>query len=380
MSPPSLPPLAAARPLFAEDDMPRILEDIAAVLRSGRLILGPKTRELEAAWSARTGTKHAVALSSCTAALQIAYLHAGARGREIVVPTNTFVATANAALFAGAKVVFADMSTDDFGIDAEDALAKIGPETAAVVVVHIAGLVAKATERLRAECKSRKILLVEDCAHAHGAKLGDRGVGSLGDVGCFSLYPTKILTSGVGGVLTTDDDALAEFARSMRHHGQGPSLEEIVNSGNDWVMDEVRAVLACQQLRRLDDLVGARRAVAARYDELLRGDPDVTTPVPQPGTFATYYKYPVVLRRGIDRDRLRARLHDEHGIEAGALYSPPCHLMPVFRNLLGTGPGTLPKAEDVLPRQICLPMHAAMSPADADRSVGALRAVLRSAA
>ncbi len=368
--------IAAARPLFSEEDIAQATAEIADVLRGGRLILGPRARALEAAFAARVGVKHAVALSSCTAALEIAYRHVGAAGREVIVPTNTFVATANAVIAAGGKPVFCDMHADDYCLDVDDALGRLTSRTAAVVVVHVSGFVTRGMERLRRECSERGIALIEDCAHAHGAKLGDREVGSLATAGCFSFYPTKIMTSGTGGMLTTDDDGLAQFARSLRHHGQGASLEEIVLPGNDWVLDEVRCVLAHTQLRRLDELIACRRRIAARYDQLLADDKRITLPQTQPGSHSVYYKYPVLLPSGVDRDAVRKRM-GEHDVEVGALYWPPCHLMPVFRKALGTGPGMLPTAEGLLERQLTLPMHAAMQLADADRSVAVLDEALR---
>ena len=365
--------LAGARPYFPEEDIPEILDKIADVLRSGRLILGPRTRELEAEWAARVGTRHAVAVSSCTAALEIAYRHGQVQGREVIMPTNTFVATANAAISAGAKVVFSDIDERDGGAAVDDVIDRITSRTAAIAVVHIAGFIPHDFEKLRGLCKRAKILLIEDCAHAHGATLDGRVAGSLADVGCFSLYPTKVITCGVGGVLTTSDDDLATLARSLRHHGQGASLEEIVHAGNDWLMDEVRAVLALSQLRRLDDFLARRRALAARYGELLAKRDRYTLPRLAPGTVPAYYKYPILLPAGVDRDAVRHTLMTAHGIECGAIYSPPAHLMPVFR---GAGAPRLPVAESVLPRQLCLPMHAALQLTDADRAVAALDEVV----
>ena len=375
MTIPKPSPIAAARPLFPEEDMSELLEQIAQVLRSGRLILGPRTKELEAEWARRVGTKYAVALSSCTAALEIALRWARAEGRDVVVPTNTFVATANAVRFAGGKIIFSDMSRDDYCLDVDDTLARVTPHTAALVVVHVSGFIPHKMDELVAFCRERRIVLIEDCAHAHGAKLGDRSVGALGDIGCWSFYATKIISSGVGGMITTDNDDAAEFARSLRHHGQGASLEEIVHSGNDWLMDEVRAVLLLAQVRRLDEFVERRRAIAARYDALLAKRDLYTLPRLAPDTFATYYKYPILLPIGANRDAIRATLAREHGIEMGSLYSPPAHLMPIYRD---TSP-RLPVAEALLPRQITLPMHAAVTPADADRSVAALDDVVRAA-
>jgi perosamine synthetase len=196
--------IPGARPTFLEQDLPGILDEIKEVLLGGRLILGPKLRRLEEAWAKRVGTKHAVGLSSCTAALEIAYRHLKVKGREVIVPTNTFVACANAAVAAGADVKFCDMSADDYGIDVDDALARVTPNTAAILVVHISGFISSKIERLRAASKSRGVALIEDCAHAHGATWEGREAGSLGDAGCFSLYPTKVLTCG--GRRRADDE------------------------------------------------------------------------------------------------------------------------------------------------------------------------------
>jgi len=370
-------PITGARPFFPEADLPAILAEISEVLRGGRLILGPKVRALEEAWARVAGTKHAVAVSSCTAALEIAYRHVGVEGREVIVPTNTFVATAVAAVNAGARVVFADMEPADFCIDIDDAIARATSRTAAIVVVHVAGIIPSRIDRLRAHCKERGTALIEDCAHAPGATLRGRSAGSFGDVACFSLYPTKVITCGTGGIVATDDEAAAELARSLRHHGQGASLEDIVHAGNDWLLDEVHAVLAFAQLQRLGTFLDRRRALAARYEELLRADPRITLPYLASELKPAYYKYPVLLPPEVDRGRVRRQLLEEYGIETGALYSPPAHLMPLFRNMLGTAPGMFPKAEAALARQLCLPIHATLSPEDAERSVRALDAVLR---
>lgn len=383
MSQPNQAPLTGAKPVFPEEDLPAILAEIGDVLRGGRLILGPKTRELEAAMATRVGVKHAVAVSSCTAALEIAYrwvgeTKGGLAGKEILVPSNTFVATANAVVAAGAKPVFVDMDEGDYGVDAADALAKISDRTAAVVVVHIAGIIGAGSMELLAAARSRGIPTIEDCAHAHGSTLAGKEAGSLADYGCFSFYPTKVLTSGVGGMLTTNDEAFATFARSLRHHGQGASLEAIEHAGNDWVMDEVRAVLARWQLARLDDFLARRRAVAAKYDAILGADARFGLPTLPAGMSPAWYKYPVVLPEGVDRDRVRSRLQEEHAIEAGSLYWPPVHLMPVFQKKLGTKPGLCPKAERTLLRQLCPPMHAAVSDADAERAARAFIDVVSS--
>lgn len=369
-------PIAAARPLFEENDIAEITAGIADVLRGGRLILGKRAADVEQTYAARLGVSHAIGLSSCTAALEIAFRHCRVKGREVIVPTNTFVATAGAVLAAGGHPVFCDVDASDWCLDVDDTLGRMTSRTAAVVVVHIGGLIASGTERLRRECAQRGIVLIEDCAHAHGATLGDREAGSLGDIGCFSFYPTKVLTCGVGGLIATNDDELRKLARTLRHHGAGDSLEEIVHIGNDWILDEVHAVILANQLRRLNERLATRRALATRYDELLAGVA-VERPRPMPGSNPAWYKYAVLLPEGMDGTAVRARFKDDYAIEVGSLYCPPVHLMPAFRTALGTGPGMLPRAESLLPRQITLPMHAALTAEDVDRSVGALKEILR---
>ena len=378
MSPSSSSPrITAARPLFPDADIDAATAAIREVLTGGRLILGPKMRELEATYAERVGVKHAVSLSSCTAALEICYRHYGVAGRQVVVPTNTFVATANAVRYAGGTPIFADMNRKDYGIDVRDAISKLNDQTAAVVVVHIAGFIPEGIEELRAACEKHGIPLIEDCAHAHGATLNGKEAGSLSQAGCFSFYPTKILTSGTGGMLTTDDDALADLARSLRHHGQGASLESIDNAGNDWVLDEVRCVLASLQFARLDEFLNTRRALATRYIERLADDDRITLPTLRTDMKPVYYKFPVLLPKAVDVKVVRSTMAEQYGIDLGALYSPPVHLMPVFQRELGTKPGQCPTAEALLPRQVTLPMHAALDPDVADRICDALDKTLR---
>lgn len=348
----------AARPEFDERDLDGVMDDIRSVLRSGRLILGEQTTALEQEFAQRVGVKHAVAVSSCSAALEIALRTFGAEGREVVVPTNTFVATAVSVQRAGGYVVFADCSSSG-GLDADAVMRRVSDNTAAVIVVHIAGMVDRDVLYLRRECERRGISLIEDCAHAQGAALCGDQAGALADAGCFSFYPTKITTCGVGGMLTTNLDAVANHARSLRHHGQGSSLESIVNAGNDWLMDEMRAVLCRAQLRRLDEVLSMRSMVAEAYAVAINGCADmrIQAPVTHPWMRPSWYKYPVAL--SVPAAPVR-ELMTKRGIETGPLYWPPAHMMPIFKHMSVS----MPNAEDVLARRLCLPMHALVDPAD----------------
>src|ERR1043165_145830 len=257
--------VSGARPLFHEEDVPELLGRIENIIRGGRLIFGENTREFEESFREYVGTRHAVTVNSCTTALEIAMRYFRAKGREVIVPTNTFASCVKAVMYAGGTPVLASMNPETFCLDTEDVLRRINEKTAGVLVVHIAGLIYPEIDRLREICRERGLFLIEDPSHAHGATIDERPAGSLSDAACFSFYPTKVMTTGTGGMITTDQAALAEYARSLRHHGQGQSLEQIVNFGNDWCMDEISAALGVYQLQRLEENVAHRNRIVEWY-------------------------------------------------------------------------------------------------------------------
>jgi len=365
--------IAAAMPRFAQDDMPAILAAIEGVLASGRLILGPHTERFEEAFRAYVGCAHAVAVSTGTAALQVAFRFHGVAGREVILPTNNFIGVVGAVIAEGAIPVLADMDPATFCMDTDDALARITPRTAGIVTTHIAGRIDPGIDRLRAACEERGLFLVEDAAHAHGAALGARKAGALAPTGCFSFYPTKLVTTGTGGMITTGDAALARFARTVRHHGAGPGgLDDVGVFGNDWCLAEVNAVLGLFQLKRLDENVAHRNRMVDRYRARLGAEPWLTIPSHPAEVRHAYYKFPVLLREGLDARGFRRMLWTEHAIENGAIYDPPCHLQPVMRERYGFAPGAFPKAEKHLARQACPPIHSQLTPAEVDRVAAAM--------
>lgn len=368
--------IAGARPFFHEEDMPEILDRLASVLRGGRLILGPNTKELEESFRRDVGTGHAVCVSSCTAALEITLRFHGVRGREVIVPTNTFAAVVNAVVYAGGIPILAETDPRTFNLDTDDALSRIGPRTGGIITVHTAGLISPDIDRLRQTCDERGLFLIEDVSHAHGASIDGRKGGSLAHAACFSFYPTKIMTTGTGGIITTDNAQLAAYARSLRHHGQGTSLEDITNPGSDWCMNELSAVLGIYQLKRLEQNVEHRNRVARWYRRRFEDVDWLTFPDYPANVRHAYYKLPVLLAEGIDKNRLRAILRDEHGIEIGSLYDPPCHLQPVFQEQLGGYEGMFPHTEEALRRQTCLPMHALIGRDDVEAVASVMERVV----
>lgn len=368
-------PVPAARPVFNVEDRRRIGELIDGALATGYLTLGPLTARFEAAVAERAGTRFAIAVSSGTAALEIVLRSLDVAGREVVVPTNTFFATAAAVVHAGGRPRLADVDPTTLALSAETLAGALTNDTAVVVMVHIGGLVTTEVEAVRALCEARGVTLVEDAAHAHGASVGGRHAGSFGAAGTFSFYPTKVISAGEGGMIVTDDERLRDEAVVYRDQGKAGFLGgEHVRLGYAWRMSELHAAVGLTQWARLDEFLATRRQVAARYDDALARIPAITPlPVP-PNSEPNFYKYVALLDPGIDRAALKQELREEHGVSlSGEVYARPLHREPIFAEMAG---GSFPFAEDICARQVCLPVHSDMSDEEAVRVADALAAAL----
>jgi dTDP-4-amino-4,6-dideoxygalactose transaminase len=368
--------------VFPASDQAEIAAAVTEMLASGALTLGPYTRGFEAAFAAaHTGPRppspdgpHAVAVASGTAALTIALLALGVRGREVVVPANTFYATAAAVLQAGARPVFADVEAGTFALSAATTAAALTPRTAAVVTVHIGGLISPQIDELQALCDERGIALVEDAAHAHGATFDGRFAGSFGAAAAFSFYPTKVVTSGEGGMVLTGSEELAQEARIYRDQGKGAfSANHHVRLGSAWRMSELHAATGLVHLRRMEEFIARRRAVAARYDKAL-GDLDGIQPLAEPpGCRSNIYKYIALLPPGLDRARFKSELAQRFQVYlSGEVYDLPLHRQPVLAEYAGP---PLPVAEELAARHICLPVHSDMTDSEVDEVLTAVAAV-----
>ena len=346
-----------AKPCIPEEDVAALLEDFAQILRGGRLTMGPYLERFEQEFAACVGAEHAVGMSSGTAPLEVALRHWGVAGGDVLVPTNTFIASANAALLAGGRPVLCDIDPQTLSSGLPQIEERLTARAVAVVVVHIAGLIAPDIEAIRSFCRARGLFLLEDAAHAHGASADGQLAGSLGHAAGFSFFPTKPMTTGEGGMLTTDDEQLAAFARSFRTHGMAAEGRSLVRLGSNYRLPELSAALGLRQLARLDEFVAERNRLAARYrHELTRlGLAHILLPEFADRVHA-YYKFPVCLPLGWDRGRVAAALRDRYGIEAGSAYWPPCHLEPFYQRELGYRQGDFPVAEAVLKRIVALPM------------------------
>jgi len=363
-----------ARVCFPAEDRAEILARIDEALTSGQLTLGPIGRDLEAQFAKRHATRHAIAVSSGTSALEIILRALGVEGREVLVPANTFFATAAAVVHAGARVRFVECNPATMAFDLDDVATRIGPDTAAVIAVHIGGLISPELPELAQLCEERGIALVEDAAHAHGSSLGGRPAGTFGVAAAFSFYPTKVIAGGEGGMIVTDDDTIDDEARVYRDQGKGSFLANFhTRMGANWRMSEPHAAIVLSQLGRLDEFIAARQALAKRYDAAVDGLGLRPLLIPAVAS-CNYYKYIAFLPDGIDRGALKQSLRERFDIGlSGEVYDTPLHRQPVFEPFADRD---LPRADALCARHICLPLYPSLPESDADYVIESLGTVL----
>lgn len=354
----------AASIVFDDADIAEALKLIESSLRSGQLTLGPHGRQFEEAFAARCGRQHAVAVSSGTSAIEIVLRILGVEGREVIVPDNTFFATAAAVEHAGGIPVFADAARDTLAISADDVISRITPNTAGVVIVHIGGIVSPEIPRIEAECRARGIFLLCDAAHAHGATLDGHDASDWGIASTYSFYPTKVMTSGEGGMIVTDDANIAETARIYRDQGKAGFTSNFhTHLGANWRLSEVHAAIGIVQLRRLDEFIARRREVAAAYTEAVTREGILQLPAAQLTDQSNFYKFVAYLPDGVERAPVKQTMRERFDVGlSGEVYELPLHRQPIFESL---AKGPYPGADNVCARQICLPVSARMTPDDA---------------
>jgi perosamine synthetase len=362
--------LQHGRQWIDEDDIAAVVE----VLRSDGLNAGPAVGELESAFARVCGTRGAVAVSSGTAALHLAMLALGiGPGDEVIVPTLTFAATANCVAYCGGTPVFADVNPETLLIDPDSAARLVTSRTQAVIAVDYAGQPCD-YGALRALTDEHGLALVADACHALGAREGGAPVGSLADISCFSLHPVTHVTTGEGGVLTTDDGELAASARRLRNHGIDPDQRartqagswshEQVELGFNYRLTDLQCALGSSQLRKLGPRVTRRREIAARYDHAFASRTSVLPVAVRPGVSHAYGLYVVQVP---ERERVFTALRAA-GIGADVHYVP-VHLQPYYREQHSTGPGLCPVAEAAYERLLSLPVFPQMTNEDVDHVV-----------
>ena len=364
------------------------IEEVVATLRSGWIGTGPRVHAFEEEFAAYVGSRHAAALSSCTAGLHLAMLVTGIPpGAEVIVPAMTFAATANAVIHAGGVPVFADVDRLTGCVSPTDVERRITERTFAVIPVHFAGRPCQMDDLLPL-ARERDLRVIEDCAHAIETLYHGTHAGLLGDVGVFSFYVTKNVVTGEGGMAVTRDQDLAARLKVLALHGlsadawsrfsdTGFKHYEVTEPGFKYNMMDIQAALGLHQLRRVEENLIRRVEIWSRYDEAFAGLPVFLTPPEEEGTRHARHLYTLLIdidRLGVGRDEVQAALHDQRigtGIHYRAL-----HLHRYYRERWGLQPDDYPNAAWISDRTISLPLSPKLSDADVDDVIEAVQRVL----
>jgi len=344
-----------AKPLMGEEEKRAVI----AVLESGQLAQGAKVQEFEGRFAAFCGVKHAIATSSGTTALHTALLaHGIGPGDEVITTPFTFIASANSILFTGAKPVFVDIEEGSYNINPALIEERITSRTKALLSVHLYGNPCD-MEAIMGIADKHSLIVIEDACQAHGASVHGKKVGSFG-TGCFSFYPTKNITTAEGGMITTNDDGVAEWARMIRQHGMRKRYYHEV-LGYNFRLTDIQAAIGLAQLEKLAEWTAKRIANAKYLTEHL---PNVVTPTVRDGYVHVFHQY--TIRVSGDRDVVVEKL-SAAGIGTAIYYPLPVHQQPVYRQL--GYQDSLPVAEQVSRQVISLPVHPALTLAELDRIV-----------
>ena len=357
--------IAMAKPIIEEDE----IEAVTMVLKSGILVQGRKVEEFEGAFAEFSGTRYAAAVNSGTAALHIALLaHGIGKEDEVITSPFTFISTANSILFTGAKPVFADIEEETFNIAPDSITQKITPRTKAIMPVHLYGQPCDMRSLMKI-AEEHGLIVIEDACQAHGAEYDGNKVGSFG-TGCFSFYPTKNMTTGEGGMITTNDKDIAEKARIIRNHGQKERYFHEILGYNYRMTDFIAAIGYCQ-LRRLEQFNQKRTGNAKILTEGLSGIRGLIPPCVKPNVKHVFHQYTVRVTNdfGISRDELMVKLINK-GVATKVYYPLPIHKQPLYQKLGYND--YLPNSEKAATEVLSLPVHPSLARGELDYIVESL--------
>lgn len=353
-----------ARPMIGDEEKAAVM----AVLDSGQLAQGSVVADFEAAFAEYCGVRHAIATSNGTTALHVALLaHEIGPGDEVITAPFTFIASANSVLYTGAKPVFVDIEPVHFNLDPDEIEAAITSRTKAIMPIHLFGNPAE-MGRIMEIAEKHGLAVIEDAAQAHGAQIGDKRAGSWG-TGCFSFYPTKNITTGEGGIVTTNDDCIADRARLVRAHGMRVRYyHEML--GFNFRMTNIHAAIGVAQMPKLEGFNEKRIANAAYLSANLPQD-KVQLPQVSPGTRHVFHQYTVRVLPPLERDALRAHL-TEHGVGSEVYYPVPVHEQQLYGDL-GYGGQSFPESEKAAKSVLSLPIHPGLTQEDLETIVETVR-------
>ena len=353
-----------AKPIIGEEE----IENVVEVLKSGMIAQGPKVEEFEQKFAEWVGADYGIAVNSGTAALHVALLSCGiGEGDEVITTPFTFIATGNSIVYTGAKPVFADIDLKTYTIDPESIEALITENTKAILPVQLYGQSAN-MDRINEIAEKHGLIVIEDAAQAHGATCNGRNVGNMGGMACFSFYPTKNMTTSEGGIITTNDEELAEKAKIFRAHGASVRYhhDEI---GYNFRMTDISAAIGLAQLDKIDGFNDARIKNAAYLNEGLKDVDGVVTPYCEDNSKHVYHQYTIRVEKG-NRDDC-VDIINECGVGTGIYYPIPLYNQPIYKSLGITG--NSPNAEIAADNVISLPAHPSLSKEDLDLVIEAVK-------
>lgn len=375
-------------PLIGKEE----IQEVTETLESGWLSKGPKVQQFEKEFAAFVGAKHAVAVNSCTAALFLALKAKGiGPGDEVITSPLTFSSTANTIIHTGATPVFADIDENTLNIDPVKLEAAVTPQTKAVVPVHFGGQSCD-MDAILAIAQNHGLLVLEDAAHAVYTTYKQRMIGSIGDATAFSFYATKNLATGEGGMLTTDDEELADKIRVLSLHGMSKAAWNRYSSNGSWYyevespgykmnMFDLQAALGLHQLKRLDDMQKRREEIAGRYQTAFQQIPGLITPFVHDDGRHAWHLYVLQVddkKAGVTRSEMITALKDEYNIGT-SVHFIPVHIHPYYQKQFGYKEADFPNAMNYYKRTLSLPLYPSMSDDDVDDVIEAVRDIVKGA-
>lgn len=372
--------VSATKPYFPREDIEKIKNDIDIILETGVLseTTGQYIIKFENEFRKLCRTSFSVAVSSGTDALEAVLRSINLKPHDkVIVPTNTFSATISTIIRAGGTPLLTDIDPSTLCINFKNVVPKVSTDVKAIMVVHIGGIVCPDILKLKAFTLSNNIKLIEDCAHAHGAKYYECYAGSVGFAGCFSFYPTKILTTGEGGMVTTNSYSVSSFVKILRDQGRSDHGSVIIEElGYNWRMPEINAAIGLIQLIRLDEIIAKKKKIAEFYNDKLKNESGITLFKIPRKCRNNYYKYIIFLDEDIEKSHIKNSLMC-YGIQCPSeVYDPPIHLQPIYKHLLKTKEGDFPVAEKISKRMLCLPIYPSMNKEQIEYVVEKLKEVL----
>lgn len=358
--------IPGAKVYIPEADIPQILALYKKILHNGQLAWGSYNVELEEKFARYVGTRYAVTANSGASALELILRAYDIRGKEVIVPTNTNYATAGAVVLAGGKPVFCDCDSSTLSPRLEHIERLVTRKTAGFIIVHIGGIITPEIEAIASFCRKKGLFFMEDASHAHSSLYKRKKAGTFSDFSAFSMFGSKVITCGEGGIITTDSKKIRDLCESLRNQGkEGGNNDVHYRMGSTYRITEFQAILGIYQLKRVVEFRKLRERIARFYDKELADNRLIRPFIIPDGVIPSYYKHIAWIDKSVDREKLKKVMKDKYSITLSApIYKVPCHLQPVFRGIADRKT-KYTEAEFFCDNHICLPISSAMTDREA---------------